>query len=699
MHTPTSVLSSLALLFCAALSAQDPLPPPAGFPVGFREYRTGVPIGPLAWVDGVLTALDVYHPVAVAPPNGWPVVLLVHGGSGSRRIQPIVDRAELLAKAGYVCFAYDVRGEGVTTTYNTPPFDASEEARLRDMAELFARADSFLPAGVTADETRLAVTGESMGGRHAYRAAGWSGQALPAPIAPYTHMPLISAVAPRIAPLDFADNSVQDGILLNAEVAVGIYQRGPLDPTYAMMVAGDYAAIHASAVADPLRNYLPRVMTTTVPMLITNVWDDAKHELRGTVDAVALLPPSTPVRTWWTTNGHGSQDNQVEQSANDEAIRRWFDHYMKGRANGVPFEPRHESGYMPPTAAAHLDPGSHWVHALETSWPPAGTTTSTLFLHSAGPQKSLTALTPAVVEPSVTVANVLLNPTYDVLDFGADDRSPSALTAAIAFDNEVFASQPLGSELELLGRARFEATVDASAGDFLVTAALYAIAPGGARRLLTTGTHGVHAGAPGVHTLSIECDDVAFVVPTGFRLQLELRNLAICDYPGNVFVRWTPSFVPGATSVRIAPATPARLDLPVRPRPHAFVTPRLHAGSAAAGFVHNLRVLGGQSRAGQPYLVLLSASGYGPGTVFGPEVVPVNLDAFTYLVAAAPTAPFFPGFAGALDASGGATATIDLSALVLPPWLLGVRFTNAVLGLDGAGIYWGGGPAEFEILP
>jgi len=689
---------TLALASSGAIAiAQDPAPPAGGFPVGFREYALGMPLGTHVWVDGVATALDVYYPTASAPLTGWPVVLLVHGGSGNRRIQPIIARANRLARAGYVCFAYDVRGEGATPTYNPPGFDASEEARLRDMAELFARADSFLPPGVTADETRLAVTGESMGGRHAYRAAGWSGQALPVPIAPYTHMPVIRAVAPRIAPLDFADNAVQHGILLNAEVAVGIFERGPSDPTYAPMVAGDYATIHALQTAEPLRNYLPRLLTTTVPMLITNVWDDAKHELAATVDALTLLPPTTPVRTWWTTNGHSAADNAVEQAANDEAIRRWFDHFMKGLANGVPFEPDHESGYMPPTAATHLNANSHWAHALETSWPPSGTTTSTFYLRSS--PRALATVPPAAVEPSVTVSNIMTNPAYDVLAFGADNRNPAALTAAIALDNEVFTSPPLSADTEILGRPRVTATVDATVGDFLITAALYAIAPGGARRLVTTGTHGVKGGAPGVHAMSIECDDVAFLFPAGFRVQLELRNLSICDYPGNVFVRWTPSFVAGATAVRIAPATPARLELPVRPRPHAFLTPRLHAGSAATGFVHDLRVLGGPSRAGQTYLILLSASGFGPGTVFGPEIVPVNMDAFTYLVAGAPTAPFFPGFAGTLDASGAATATIDLSAVLLPPWLLGVRFTNAVIGLDGGGTYWGGGPAEFEILP
>jgi hypothetical protein len=151
-------------------------------------------------------------------------------------------------------------------------------------------------------------------------------------------------------------------------------------------------------------------------------------------------------------------------------------------------------------------------------------------------------------------------------------------------------------------------------------------------------------------------------------------------------------------TVRIAPATPAVLDLPTRARPHAFVTPRLAAVSTAAGALHTLQVNAGAARAGQYYLVLLSASGFGPGSAFAPEILPIQLDFWTYAVASAPTGPFFPGFSGLLDAQGRATASVDLRALAFPPSLLGIRWTTAVAGLDAGG-YWGGGPAEFEFWP
>lgn len=695
MRRLSCVLAVLATL--GGLPAQDPVPPAGGFPVAERDYAPGGALGPVTWVDGVVTALHVYHPVAPAPASGWPCVLLVHGGDGNRNIQPLRARGRLLARAGYVCLAYDVRGEGVTVAANPPGFDASEGARLRDVAEVFARANTWLPAGVSVDPTRLAVTGESLGGRTSFRAAAWSGQPLPAPLGPYTTLPRIAAVAPRIAPLDVAGDAVVDGLLLNAEVATGIYERGPSDPYYPWLLAEDFPAIAAALTADPLRNFLPRLQVSRVPMLITNCWDDAKHQLASTVDALPLLPPTLPVHTYWTTNGHGTAPNDGEQLANDEAIRRWFDHFLKGRANGVPFEPKHESGVAPAGRAAHLDSGATWGHALAPSWPPAGTTTTSLFLRSAGGQ-SLAAAAPTAVEPAAVVANVALAPGYGIAAFCADQRSPSALVAAWALDNEVFTGAVLAQELQILGRPRFSATVDATAGDFLVTAALYAVGPGGTEKLITAGTHGVRGGAAGVHALGIELDDTAFVLPAGSRLRLKLRNLPIHDAAGNTFVRFLPCFVAGATAVRIAPATPARLDLPTRARSQAFVLPRLATVPVASGPLHTLQVAAGASRAGQFYLLLLGASGFGPGAVFAPEVLPIQLDPWSYAVAAAPTGPWFPGFAGTLDAAGRATATVDLRALVLPPQLLGMRWTTAVLGLDGGG-YWGGGPAEFEIVP
>jgi hypothetical protein len=78
-------------------------------------------------------------------------------------------------------------------------------------------------------------------------------------------------------------------------------------------------------------------------------------------------------------------------------------------------------------------------------------------------------------------------------------------------------------------------------------------------------------------------------------------------------------------------------------------------------------------------------------------VLPIRLDAWTSILAAA-APPLFTGFAGTLNANGRATATLDLRSIPIPPEVLGLRWTMAAFGVDGGGCF-GGGPAEFEIVP
>jgi len=91
-------------------------------------------------------------------------------------------------------------------------------------------------------------------------------------------------------------------------------------------------------------------------------------------------------------------------------------------------------------------------------------------------------------------------------------------------------------------------------------------------------------------------------------------------------------------------------------------------------------------------------SSFGAGTTFAPEVLPLNLDAWTFIAIGAPLLPFFPGFSGLLDVDGNANASVDLTSITIPPVFIGQRFTCAVMGLDGGG-YWVGGPSQFEIWP
>lgn len=83
--------------------------------------------------------------------------------------------------------------------------------------------------------------------------------------------------------------------------------------------------------------------------------------------------------------------------------------------------------------------------------------------------------------------------------------------------------------------------------------------------------------------------------------------------------------------------------------------------SASTGGVVNLTLDAGTSNAGRNYLILGSMTGTHPGTPMpgGLVTVPVNWDIFTGLVITLANSPNFPGFLGALDASGQAAAQLN----------------------------------------
>ena len=700
VHLVAAVLvSSLAIL-----SAQDPSPPPGGFTVQRVEYAAGNANGPVTWVDGVRTELDLYHPVHASPPSGWPAVLVIHGGQADRRVRFVRERCIRLARMGYLCIAYDVRGDGATVALNPPGFAATQADALRDMADAFARSPSLLPGGVTMDPARLAVTGDSQGGRHSFRAAAWSGQALPLPYGAVTQMPSIAAIAPRIAPLSVPDDAVpNDGVLANAHTVTNLWQeRGgnPADPLVQVILAEDWHALRTVMAADPLIDFLPRLRSSTVPMLIGFAWNDHKHALWPTIDALGTLPPGVIVRTLWSTSGHSSVPNAIEEEFTDDQIRRWFDRFLKGIANGIDREPPAEVAQKPVDPTRHQSLASAWTHAGLDAWPPSDSQIRSFWLRGGG---LLATTAPAAIEPGPTLRH-RVTPGYDIAAFCADDRRPNLVLARIPLVEASFLSAPLGSDHELLGRSVLRVSVDANAGEFFVAAGLYAIAPDGTATFVACGADGRRSTGAGRHALEIVLDDVAMVVPAGHSLRLVLRNLALEEPPGQRFIRWTPSFRDSDVALRIDPADAPRLELRIADLRHPMLTPRLARGSIGTGIDQSLRIEAGVALAGAPYVVLMSGSGHWPGVPLPNPMapgatLPLNLDAWTSLSSQLAGAAPFVGTIGVLDGTGTASARFALPPLPALASLAGLRFTFAAGGIDASARLWASNPIEFDVLP
>lgn len=102
--------------------------------------------------------------------------------------------------------------------------------------------------------------------------------------------------------------------------------------------------------------------------------------------------------------------------------------------------------------------------------------------------------------------------------------------------------------------------------------------------------------------------------------------------------------------------------------------------SLSSGGSVNFDLQAGPANAGDIYLMLGSLSGIAPGTPFGGQIVPLNLDSYTLDLLAAPNT-IISGSLGVLNGSGEASANLTIPA-GLDPALAGTVANHAYVTID-----------------
>jgi len=263
-----------------------------------------------------------------------------------------------------------------------------------------------------------------------------------------------------------------------------------------------------------------------------------------------------PIKAWlgpWNHNFPNGSDYGPLYEWRDQAVR-WFDFWLKGRDTGVRNDPRlvvYLQHWHPPESHPQDVPGE-W--RAET-WPPRGLSPTTYYLqpdHRLAADARLRGQDELRYVPSAGV-----EAGFWWGELLTDQRPVDAYS--LNYDSE-----PLGSELAILGRPRvlLQAAADAPLADWFVR--LSDIAPDGQVTLVSgAGINGAQRNSmtqpqdlePGkVYPLSIDLHLASWVFPKGHRMRISVSNAL---WP----MMW-PTPYPMTTSLVMGSSEASRIVLP-----------------------------------------------------------------------------------------------------------------------------------------
>jgi alpha-beta hydrolase superfamily lysophospholipase len=265
--------------------------------------------------DGVRLACSLVEPDGTPPSEGWPALMLFHGLGGTHQdLESIA--TQYAAPAGYATLECDARGHGASQGL----FGLDGPRDVQDTKELFA----WLAARPEISDTQIGALGISLGGGAVWNATV-AGVPFKAIVPAVTWTNLTSALAPQ--------GLSKSGLV---QYLAGLVPPARWDPALlaaqpSLVSSADLSSL--TALAAP-RSPASRLGAITTPTLLIQGRHDFLFDIDQALAAFRAL--KGPKRLYLGDLGHAPAGNPpAEQPAYARLALMWFDHFLKGTANGV----------------------------------------------------------------------------------------------------------------------------------------------------------------------------------------------------------------------------------------------------------------------------------------------------------------------------------------------------------------------------
>ncbi|MCK8678729.1 alpha/beta fold hydrolase [Streptomyces lichenis] len=472
---------------------------------------------------GTILKANVVTPPGAAPGSRHPVIVLPTSWA-MPQIEYVAQAAKLAAE-GYVVVSYNSRGfwqSGGNVEVAGPP-DIADASRVIDWAL----------AHTPADPERVGMAGVSYGAGISLLAAA--------------HDERVKAVAALSGWADLID-SIYSGRTQHLQAAAllgGSAQLTGRPSAELQQVLKDFLASNLEKEADMIAwgakrspvTYLDRINANGTAVMLGNAWGDSIfppnqyasffEKLKGpkrlefrpgdhaTAEATGLL--GLPNDTWTST-------------------RRWFDHHLKGEANGIDRE-------QPVQLKARTGGGYEGY----PDWKSVGATERKIAL--AGQQRPWANVNSGA-DGGTLILSSALDQFLKLPPLASIPLLPRSFTA-------VWQSERYGSEQRVRGTAKLHTTLTSTQASGTMVAYLYDVGPLGVGKLVSHAPYTFHDKTPGrPFPVDLELFSTAYDVPAGHRLAL------VVDTVDPLYIEHNPS---GARLTFSSPeADPSYVSVPVR---------------------------------------------------------------------------------------------------------------------------------------
>jgi len=439
----------------------------------------------------------VYIPDGVAAPA--PVIVIVAPYGGDKDSGLVTDLAQDFATNGYVVLTPTPRGFGDSQGLVT----LAGPTEINDLKTMILAMQNgtigdtpAVPVPVSS-LSKFGVTGASYGGGQSFEIMR-------------THVSGLAAVAPIIGWTDLYQ-ALSPNDVPKFSYIVGLFASGydPQNPNYedamfdklSQFLRGEPEDTHTGGTESvDWRSVIFNPTELSVPVFAIQGWRDW---LFPAEQAISLFQASTNIpffKLYLGGLGHAPAQSDLtspEAVFLRSQLLRWFDHWLKGVANGIDTEPKVT------VAPAHTSDWSQGALITSNTFPLPNTSTTTYSfngstLSTSGPGGQATSIAstgfgPAILSPIISASDaaallLAVNAANSAINNGTDVLGPDIFTD---IDNDAeskgFTSMPLGSALQVIGTPQLNLSVSSRGRNAYYYAQLLEKLPDGTLHLVSRG--------------------------------------------------------------------------------------------------------------------------------------------------------------------------------------------------------------------